>query len=356
VLATINSSHPSGSSSYDSIRSLAYKEADVFLLCYRITDPASLYNVKHKWAGEVRRHRPDAPLVLCGCAHDLRTDEDTTALLSKTGRTPVSREQGLAICCEIGAFSYAETSAKADDGAESPLETIELCVLAAIKAGKVKRRPSTGVTSPRRPSWRKATSSTSIASASATAAPNVSFGSRGSSLDKRASKVNLNASFTGSENGRKEEEDVFPAEDRLPPLSPRFGARPRTGFSPPSASTFKTSSRVTSAVFPDEEERRNSCDRRASLRLQRSPLDDNGRKVAAAAASKKPAKAMGFESFKSTGSQGSTGSKASATEEEEGESPELLHHFVSPKTGVFRPAAAAADSGRSGKKQSCSLM
>jgi GTPase SAR1 family protein len=56
-----------GSPAYDSVRSLTYHEANVFLLCYKISDPISLYNVKNKWIGEIRKHRPDAPVVLCGC-------------------------------------------------------------------------------------------------------------------------------------------------------------------------------------------------------------------------------------------------------------------------------------------------
>ena len=61
-----------GATAYDSVRSLSYQEADVFLVCYKISDPISLYNVKNKWIGEIRRHRPEAPVVLCGCQSDLR--------------------------------------------------------------------------------------------------------------------------------------------------------------------------------------------------------------------------------------------------------------------------------------------
>lgn len=43
-----------GSPAYDSVRSLSYQEADVFLICYKISDPISLYNVKNKWIGEIR--------------------------------------------------------------------------------------------------------------------------------------------------------------------------------------------------------------------------------------------------------------------------------------------------------------
>jgi GTPase SAR1 family protein len=76
----------SGSPAYDSVRPLSYQEADVFLLCYKISDPISLYNVKNKWIRELRRHRTDVPVILCGCQSDLRSDPLTVAHLSKTGK------------------------------------------------------------------------------------------------------------------------------------------------------------------------------------------------------------------------------------------------------------------------------
>lgn len=124
----------SGSPAYDSVRPLSYQEADVFLLCYKISDPISLYNVKNKWIRELRQRRPDVPVILCGCQSDLRSDPATLNHLSKTGRTPVSSDQALAICCEIQAVNYVETSAKHPDGGSSHNgEAFELCALAAIK-------------------------------------------------------------------------------------------------------------------------------------------------------------------------------------------------------------------------------
>ena len=103
-----------GSPAHDSVRALSYQDADVFLLCYKISDPDSLYNVKNKWIREIRsqkfstRHQP--PVVLCGCQADQRSDPQTLAALGKVGRMPTSSEQALAICCEIGAVNYVETS------------------------------------------------------------------------------------------------------------------------------------------------------------------------------------------------------------------------------------------------------
>ena len=64
--------HVTGSIAYDSVRSLSYADADVFLVCFSVSDPNSLHNVRTKWIAEIRRHRPDTPVVLCGAATDMR--------------------------------------------------------------------------------------------------------------------------------------------------------------------------------------------------------------------------------------------------------------------------------------------
>ena len=124
----------SGSPAYDSVRPLSYQDADVFLLCYKISDPISLYNVKNKWIRELQMHRPDSPpIILCGCQADLRADAVTLAHLGKTGRSPVTTEQALAICCEIGALNYVETSSKHPEKHNNNIEAFEVCAIAAIK-------------------------------------------------------------------------------------------------------------------------------------------------------------------------------------------------------------------------------
>ena len=62
---------------------------------------------------------------------DLRSDPLTVSHLSKTGRAPVSQEQALAICCEIEALHYVETSARTPE--RDNAEAFEVCAMAAIK-------------------------------------------------------------------------------------------------------------------------------------------------------------------------------------------------------------------------------
>ena len=67
----------------------------MFLVCYKVSDPSTLYNVKNKWMPEIRQYRSNAPVILCGCQSDLRNDSEVISSLGKRGRAPVTPEQAL---------------------------------------------------------------------------------------------------------------------------------------------------------------------------------------------------------------------------------------------------------------------
>ena len=92
----------------------------------QVGDPISLYNAKSRWVEEIVRHS-SAPLLLCGCMADLRTDEGTVAHLARLGRSPVTPEQAVAVASQIGARNYVETAALV-----SYTETFSLFSLAAV--------------------------------------------------------------------------------------------------------------------------------------------------------------------------------------------------------------------------------
>eukprot|EP00095_Tigriopus_kingsejongensis_P011767 snap_masked-scaffold119_size336447-processed-gene-0.0 protein:Tk11767 transcript:snap_masked-scaffold119_size336447-processed-gene-0.0-mRNA-1 annotation:"rho-related gtp-binding protein" len=226
----------SGSPAYDSVRSLSYPDADVFLLCYKIADPISLQNVKTKWMPEIRRHdhggHGAVPIILCGCQSDLRSDAGVLEQLSKVGRGPVSQEQGLGVCCEVGAVNYIETSsAMAYESRSEVHEAFELCALAFIKSGRgdLPRSPSSASSS-----THKHLLNNSFGSQSDLSLPKKS-GSACSSLKKRAQNI----SFSSSENEMAInstvppilEDDVFPgvsSQSRSPRLSHGDKARIRS--------------------------------------------------------------------------------------------------------------------------------
>ena len=198
-----------------------------------------MYNIKNKWIPEIGAHRPETPIILCGTQLDLRADSATIAALAKIGRTPVSPEQALAICCEVEAVNYVETSSKDAMNERDIHEAFELCALAAIKHGKLgmmKRSPSTS-SSQKNILHNVSLGSDVAGSHKRLFQPN---GGSGSSSLKKAPAAGCNVSFSGSESEvhhlssghnvppiQEDEDDVFPGGSSetscVPPLSPRLG-------------------------------------------------------------------------------------------------------------------------------------
>ena len=93
-------------------RELAYREADVFLLCYRISDPSSLFSAINHWVPELRHHPPTTPIILVGCALDQRGDRSVVDSLARHGRGFVSQEQARSFSQQVRAAACLETSAR----------------------------------------------------------------------------------------------------------------------------------------------------------------------------------------------------------------------------------------------------
>eukprot|EP01090_Pellita_catalonica_P005660 TRINITY_DN1588_c0_g1_i1.p1 TRINITY_DN1588_c0_g1~~TRINITY_DN1588_c0_g1_i1.p1 ORF type:complete len:202 (+),score=43.10 TRINITY_DN1588_c0_g1_i1:99-704(+) len=99
-----------GGEEYARLRPLAYPETDLFLIEFSIAEPSSLLSAK-SWLSEIHHHCPDVPVFLIGNKSDLREDSKTLEKLESKGECPVSPEQALAVCEEIGAIKYLENSA-----------------------------------------------------------------------------------------------------------------------------------------------------------------------------------------------------------------------------------------------------
>jgi hypothetical protein len=111
------------------------READVFLLCFKVTDPSSLLSALNHWCPEIRSAAPAAPIVLVGCQADLRGDRDVLAALSRRGKAPVSAPQALTFSEQIGAVMYVETSAKCSS--RNATSAFEVAAMASM--GKLQR-------------------------------------------------------------------------------------------------------------------------------------------------------------------------------------------------------------------------
>ena len=90
----------SGSLETSTVRALAYREADVFLLCYSIADPGTLFSCLDHWVPELRLQAPATPIILVGCQSDRRTASNTAS------SSLVTSVQALAVSQQIGAVMY----------------------------------------------------------------------------------------------------------------------------------------------------------------------------------------------------------------------------------------------------------
>ena len=134
-------------------RTLAFREADVFLLCYKISDPSSLFSAINHWVPDLRQQAPSTPLVLVGCQSDLRTDRTVIQALAKVGKSPVSSQQALSMSQQIDAVMYVETSAKTSGrGAASVMEVAALTSLGQFSPPLHTLHPPSLATSPLPPS------------------------------------------------------------------------------------------------------------------------------------------------------------------------------------------------------------
>jgi len=90
----------------------AILHCDVLLLCYNISEPASLRSVINHWVPSLQSLAPSTPHLLIGCQADLRTDRAVVTSLANQGRSPVSSSQALRVSRQIGAVMYVETETK----------------------------------------------------------------------------------------------------------------------------------------------------------------------------------------------------------------------------------------------------
>ncbi|XP_028376061.1 transforming protein RhoA-like [Phyllostomus discolor] len=122
-----------GQEDYNRLRALAYPNTDVVLMCFSIASPASFENIPEIWTPEVKHFCPDVPIVLVGNKKDLRNRRK----LGRSWQEPVKPEQGRAMARRIGAFGYAECSAKTKDGVR---EVFEMATRAALQASRGRQK------------------------------------------------------------------------------------------------------------------------------------------------------------------------------------------------------------------------
>ncbi|XP_066936373.1 ras-like GTP-binding protein Rho1 [Clytia hemisphaerica] len=100
-----------GQDVYDRLRPLSYPDTDVFLVCFAVDSPDSLYNAYDKWTPEVKHFGPNVPFVLVGTKCDLRSDESTLKRLRKAKQEVITQEEGREMAKKLKASAYVECSA-----------------------------------------------------------------------------------------------------------------------------------------------------------------------------------------------------------------------------------------------------
>lgn len=117
----------SGQEDCDRLRPLSYPQTDIVLLCFSVDSPASLESITGKWLPEVKFNCPKVPFVLVGNNTELRQGKGI--ITSSLHPTVVDPTKGKALAKKIGAFSYAECSAKTGEGVKEVFQTAARAIL-----------------------------------------------------------------------------------------------------------------------------------------------------------------------------------------------------------------------------------
>lgn len=120
-----------GQDDLDTLRSLCYSEADVFLLCFSVTCHASFENITAKWIPEIRRHcARTVPIIVIGTQSDLRADPDVLAQLDRYNEKPVAETAAQKLATNVGsATSYLECSAVTNENVK---DVFDAAIFAAL--------------------------------------------------------------------------------------------------------------------------------------------------------------------------------------------------------------------------------
>lgn len=112
---------------YDRIRPLSFPNTNVFLVCFSITSQSSLEHISTIWVPEISQHQPNTPFILVGTKSDLRGDEELAQM-----KKLISREEGIEIAKQLGAWKYMECSAYTQEGLRDVIDE-------AVRAGEYQK-------------------------------------------------------------------------------------------------------------------------------------------------------------------------------------------------------------------------
>ena len=114
----------SGQHDYEDIRKRSYKDTDVFIVCYNVTDRDSFESIEGFWMSEIRKLCKKTPIILVA-----------TGIGSIDEKDNVSKEEGLMIMDKCGVDAYVECETNNKDQVAELFED----VLLSVKSRKRRR-------------------------------------------------------------------------------------------------------------------------------------------------------------------------------------------------------------------------
>ena len=100
-----------GSECYNRLRpQLNYPNSDVFVVVFSAVNPACYSNVTNNSIPEVKRYKPNTPIVFVGNQIDMRIDPDYLKQLAKQNEKHITTEMEKKLAREINAAAYVESS------------------------------------------------------------------------------------------------------------------------------------------------------------------------------------------------------------------------------------------------------
>ena len=111
----------SGACEVDGIRSLVYEHCDAVILCFDLTDFASLENLTRKWLPELEERCPGSPLILAGCKLDETCIGDYLDVCPQLART---RDAVKELLSTTRAKAYVECSSKLTNGVDELVQLV----------------------------------------------------------------------------------------------------------------------------------------------------------------------------------------------------------------------------------------
>lgn len=131
---------------YDISRTLLYKNADVFVLCFSIATVDSFENITERWVHEIRRYCPDTPCILVGTQTDRRgivqekmdkLHEKAEIILSQRKHKCISTKKGKSVAKRIRAHDYLECSALEGTGVDVVFRAALIAAITPQKGGNI---------------------------------------------------------------------------------------------------------------------------------------------------------------------------------------------------------------------------